>query len=107
MSRAHDIQPTKDWRCSEDECPSFDGKRCLVLGHRPSEFCEPKLKLVRLGLKKKRKRISALEVVLGDLLDVEPCDLDHHGNCQPHNYFGEGECRNARGLKLLLKKKDA
>lgn len=27
--------------CAGDACPSFDGKRCRVIGHRPSEFCEP------------------------------------------------------------------
>ena len=28
-------------RCSEDDCPMFDGKRCEELGHRPSSLCEP------------------------------------------------------------------
>lgn len=40
-----DVKP--DWGsdgaapfCSE-RCPSFDGKRCEVLGHRPGSLCEP------------------------------------------------------------------
>jgi hypothetical protein len=28
-------------KCSEDDCPMFDGKRCDELGHRPSLICEP------------------------------------------------------------------
>ncbi len=40
-----DVKP--DWGsdgaapfCSE-RCPSFDGKRCEILGHRPGSLCEP------------------------------------------------------------------
>lgn len=28
-------------RCAYDECPSYDGKRCRLLGSRPSHVCEP------------------------------------------------------------------
>lgn len=28
-------------RCSENECPSYDGKRCELIGCRPSLICEP------------------------------------------------------------------
>lgn len=28
-------------RCSEDDCPSYDGKRCELLGMRPGGICEP------------------------------------------------------------------
>jgi len=28
-------------RCSYDDCPSFDGKRCEQLGFRPEDICEP------------------------------------------------------------------
>lgn len=27
--------------CSEGDCPFFDGKRCMALGHRPDSICEP------------------------------------------------------------------
>ncbi len=27
--------------CSEDECPSYDGKRCEKMGFRPGHICEP------------------------------------------------------------------
>lgn len=28
-------------RCAMDDCPSYDGKRCKVLGCRPASICEP------------------------------------------------------------------
>ncbi len=101
MSESHDIQPTKDWRCSENECPSFDGKRCMLLGYSPSEFCEPKLKLVRLSLKKKRRKIRALKSILEDFRDSVPCDLDRNQHCQAHNWFGDAECPHKRAAELL------
>lgn len=27
--------------CTTDECASFDGKRCKLIGSRPSHICEP------------------------------------------------------------------
>lgn len=30
-------------RCDE-RCPSFDGKRCEILGHRPDGICAPAVK---------------------------------------------------------------
>lgn len=27
--------------CSDDKCQHFDGKRCRVIGDRPSRICEP------------------------------------------------------------------
>ncbi len=101
MSESHDIRPTKDWRCSEDECPSFDGKRCMVLGHRPSEFCEPKLKLVRLDLKKRRLKIRTLKSIIEDFRDSVPCDLDRNQHCQAHDWFGDAECPHKRAADLL------
>jgi len=29
------------------------------------------------------------------------CDLDHHGNCQAHNYFGDGRCPHAVAESLV------
>ena len=104
MSETHEIQPHKDWRCSEDECPSYDGKRCMALGFRPGVFCEPKLDQVRKSLRKKNKRIRKLKVLIADLSYDDPCDLDHHGSCQAHNWFGDGECPHARARKALKQK---
>jgi hypothetical protein len=39
--------------------------------------------------------------LLEEFVDDDPCWLDHHGYCQAHNYFGEGECRMARARRLL------
>ena len=34
--------------CSDDNCPSYDGKRCRLLGSRPDRICEPAvIELVR------------------------------------------------------------
>lgn len=30
--------------CAEEACPSYDGKRCRVLGHRPGNICEPQVR---------------------------------------------------------------
>lgn len=40
-----DVRPRLDdagvpW-CSQEACPSFDGKRCRALGFRPDAICEP------------------------------------------------------------------
>jgi hypothetical protein len=39
--------------CTEERCPSHDGKRCREIGFKPSRICEPEVKamaeeLVRL-----------------------------------------------------------
>jgi hypothetical protein len=31
--------------CDPDGCPSFDGKRCRLLGLRPAHICEPALEV--------------------------------------------------------------
>lgn len=40
-----DIRPDVDALgvplCSDEKCPAYDGKRCRVLGFRPSRVCEP------------------------------------------------------------------
>ena len=33
-------------RC-DSSCPSHNGKRCEILGHRPDAFCEPALMAIR------------------------------------------------------------
>lgn len=41
----HDARP--EWAvsglpwCTREDCPAFDGKRCRVVGARPSSICEP------------------------------------------------------------------
>jgi len=36
--------------CAEDECGSFDGKRCALIGHRPGVVCVPYVKLMGSSL---------------------------------------------------------
>ena len=45
-------------------------------------------------------RIEALEAALADLVDDEPCRLDHHGGCQAHGFL-EPPCGVATALVLL------
>ncbi len=44
-------------------------------------------------------RIEALIDLIGDLTDAEPCSLDHHGNCQNHNY--QSPCPMPRAQKIF------
>jgi hypothetical protein len=46
-------------------------------------------------------RIAAIKATLAELTSDEECDLDHHGNCQMHNFFGEGECPHAVAKRLI------
>lgn len=43
--RAPDVLPMVDDagvpRCSYEDCPSYDGKRCEAMGFRPGSICEP------------------------------------------------------------------
>jgi hypothetical protein len=40
-------------------------------------------------------------VALGQLIDDEPCEYDHHGNCQTHNLGNP--CGVAMAIKALAK----
>ncbi len=42
-------------RCSHDDCPVYDGKRCQLLGCRPGPLCEPG---VRELLSKEGERVT-------------------------------------------------
>lgn len=97
------IAPNLDWRCSEEKCPAYDGKRCAPMGFRPAEFCEPRVLLARGLISKQRKSIRNLLRLVQDFADSQPCDLDHHGYCQAHDWFEDGECPDARA-KLALEK---
>ena len=39
--------------------------------------------------------------VLNNVLDDEPCRLDHHGYCQTHDWPDASPCPNKRGNTLL------
>lgn len=51
-----------------------------------------------------KPEIVEMQKVLADLTDHDPCSLDHHGHCQGHMWFGEGECPHARAKRLLGEK---
>ena len=44
---------------------------------------------------------DALAGLLAEFVDNEPCSLDHHGYCQSHSHFDEGECHMARARAAL------
>ena len=50
MTEAKDPRPSRNednLPICDDRCPCFDGKRCKLLGVRPSFFCEPALRSER------------------------------------------------------------
>lgn len=52
--------------CSRDDCPSFDGKRCSIMGYCPTYLCEPLIEYTRKKGQKcliqtLRKKIDDLE----------------------------------------------
>lgn len=44
---------------------------------------------------------KAAQALLDTFIDDEPCSFDHHGYCQTHGWFHEGECNMARARRLL------
>lgn len=42
-----------------------------------------------------------LRSLIADLFDADPCQFDHHGNCQAHGWFGEAKCPHARAKEVL------
>lgn len=46
--------------CSEDECPSYDGKRCRLLGFRPDNICEPAVAEMAHQLRAARLELSVI-----------------------------------------------
>lgn len=36
--------------CAEDDCPSFDGKRCGEMGFKPDRICEPQVRVMSTSL---------------------------------------------------------
>lgn len=63
MGENPDIRPDKDWLCTMEQCPSYDGKRCMVMGFRPDRFCEPKIKLVKEELRRCRRAAVAIDMM--------------------------------------------
>lgn len=44
--------------------------------------------------------LVALHRLVMDLVDEDPCDLDHHGYCQAHNWFSVKTCPHKRAKDL-------
>lgn len=63
--------------CAEDECPSYDGKRCRLLGRQPDSICAPevKRKLVQL-----QSLNDCIERMKDDALRAKAIGLDDFHN---------------------------
>lgn len=64
--------PCPDWNelrtiptCSEDNCPHYDGKRCLLMGFEPDNICEPAVQQLS----------EAVQVVLANLKGMKKSDV--------------------------------
>ena len=73
MSAHATIQPELvegAWRCT-DRCPSYDGKRCELLGHQPEGLCVPACRADRAVTKAARSMIGGgTEVELREALAI-------------------------------------
>lgn len=63
--------------CSENDCPSYDGKRCGELGFRPDRICEPQV--TEMGAERSRYR-DALE----EIADGNGCSSKYGPGCDVH-----------------------
>jgi hypothetical protein len=59
--------------CS-DHCPSFDGKRCEILGHRPAGICEPAVKALASRVEDLESDALATGDLLAAMLGVKRCE---------------------------------
>lgn len=55
----------------------------------------------RLGQDTTGHENDRLRSLIADLFDADPCQFDHHGNCQAHGWFGEAKCPHARAKEVL------
>ncbi len=56
-------------RCTYDACPSYDGKRCAVLGFRPDAICEPAVIEMAGQVRELATQVSELRAELGNRQD--------------------------------------
>jgi hypothetical protein len=48
-------------RCSWEQCPSYDGKRCSVVGHQPEYICEPAVAKMASDLVRLEQRLESAD----------------------------------------------
>jgi hypothetical protein len=56
LSSSHEIP-----FCSEGDCPSYDGKRCMILARRPSDVCEPAVEVLVAERNRLRAQVEELQ----------------------------------------------
>ncbi len=52
------------------------------------------------ALEQSQAEAARLRALVGELLDPDPCEYDHHGYCQTHG-LSEQPCPHERGKALL------
>jgi hypothetical protein len=80
-----DVRPTTLGACSEDDCPSWDGKRCRLTGNRPRGGCEPAFeallakaddaKEMHRQLDAAEKRVEELMAIVVTVAGAGPFDM--------------------------------
>ena len=89
--------------CDEDNCPSYDGKRCRLTGFRPSHHCEPALesdyerfrefpKTIADGTPGVRDADSRCEMFTPGKPTNGGCEGDGHYLCRTCTLFTEKPC---------------
>jgi hypothetical protein len=48
---------------------------------------------------------EAIEIIK-DFIDEEPCNYDHHGYCQSHNWLSDSECPHKRAKSFIAKEEE-
>jgi hypothetical protein len=83
--------------CADDDCSSFDGKRCKMLGARPGAVCEPAVVKISCDLK---QATETLAIVQGDARAYSDEVIRCHGVIAD---FEAGLCPGCRRQDELAK----
>lgn len=78
MSKEVERNPGPKWTegvpfCAEENCPEYDGKRCRMMGFRPSQICEPAVRQMSADLAAVTKRVDAAEAAAEGKRDCSLC----------------------------------
>lgn len=66
----------------------IDFDRAIAVAVSRAEHAESELAASRARVEALTAALDTAVALLGELVDDEPCHLDHHGNCQTHSYIG-------------------
>lgn len=80
--------------------PSYEKYKCLETG---IILANSLIKNTEEENQKLKELLKECKEVIYDLVDDEPCRLDHHGYCQNHSWMSSDLCPNERGKSILTK----